>query len=196
MASPPSTVSWDSKDGWSCDFWSLHITNVVVDHWVSFSDVRLTAMPPGFVDYVLGVVNADRRVRVIQAPNDVLEGVTALPCPPTFAPNTQFQVAPPKTSEGVQATPSPSNKVGPTSQEVATYKRCVAHFAADWCALKRQPTIWVHWSASIRVGLWSKPQFLYFFQHSNRERNVESKMDIRHWFLGDTIARPYFCARA
>ena len=69
------------KDGWSCCFQSLHITNLVVDQWGSFSDVPLTPMGPGFVDYVLSIVNADRVVRVIEPPSDDLEGVTELPCP-------------------------------------------------------------------------------------------------------------------
>ena len=46
------------KDSWSCGQ-SLHITNLVVDHRGSFSDVPLTPMGPGFVDYVLSIVNAD-----------------------------------------------------------------------------------------------------------------------------------------
>ena len=69
------------KDGWSCGFQSLHITNLVVDRWSSFSNVPLTPMGPGFVDYVLSIDNADRAVRVIQPLGDDLEGMTELPCP-------------------------------------------------------------------------------------------------------------------
>ena len=50
------------KDGSSYGFQSLHITNVVEDHRGSLSDVCLTPMPLGFVDYVLDIVNADRFV--------------------------------------------------------------------------------------------------------------------------------------
>ena len=71
------------KDSWSCGFQSLHITNLVVDHQGAFSDVPLTPMGPGFVDHVLGIVNADR---VIEPPGDDLEGVTQLPCPPKPTP--------------------------------------------------------------------------------------------------------------
>ena len=45
----------------------------------------LVPMGPGFVDYVLGTVNADRAVRVVEAPGDDVEGVTeflALLSPP------------------------------------------------------------------------------------------------------------------
>ena len=41
-----------------------------VDHRGSFSDVPLTPKGPGFVDYVLSIVNADHVVRVIQPPSD------------------------------------------------------------------------------------------------------------------------------
>ena len=44
------------KDGRCCGFQSPHITNVVMDHWGSFSEVHLTPIPPGFADYVLDVV--------------------------------------------------------------------------------------------------------------------------------------------
>ena len=80
-----STKQWAlgfQKDGWSCGFQSLHITNVVVDHRGSFSDVPLTPMGLGVVDYVLSIVNADRVVWVIEPPSDDLEGMTELPCPP------------------------------------------------------------------------------------------------------------------
>ena len=42
----------------------------------------LVPMGPGFVDYVLGIVNADRAVWVVEAPGDDVEGVTELSCPP------------------------------------------------------------------------------------------------------------------
>ena len=68
-------------DGWSCVFESLHITNVLWDHRGSFSDLPHTPMGPGFWDYALSIVNADRVVRVIEPPGDDLEDVTELPCP-------------------------------------------------------------------------------------------------------------------
>ena len=70
------------KDGWSCGFQGLHLTNLVVDHRGSFSDFPLTPMGLGFVDYVLSIVNVDHAVRVIEPPADDLEGVIELPCPP------------------------------------------------------------------------------------------------------------------
>ena len=66
-------------DGWSFGFQSLHLTNLVVDHRGSFSDVPLTPMGPGFVDVVLSIVDADRAVRIIAQPSDDLEGVASLP---------------------------------------------------------------------------------------------------------------------
>ena len=72
------------EDGWSCGFQSLNITKVAVEHRGSFSDVPLVPMGPGFVDYVLSIVNVDRAVRVVQAPGDDVEGVTELPCPPKY----------------------------------------------------------------------------------------------------------------
>ena len=41
----------------------------------------LVPMAPGFVDYVLGIVNADGAVRVVEAHGDDVEGVTELLCP-------------------------------------------------------------------------------------------------------------------
>ena len=43
-------------------------------------------MGAGFVDYVLSIVNADRVVRVVQAPGDDVEGMTELPGPPESPP--------------------------------------------------------------------------------------------------------------
>ena len=56
------------KTSWSCDFQSLNITKLVVEHRGSFSDVPLVPMVPmgaGFVDYVLSIVNAHCAVRVV-----------------------------------------------------------------------------------------------------------------------------------
>ena len=69
-------------DGWSCGFQSLNNANLVVEHRGTFSDVPLVPMGAGFVDYVLSIVNADRAVRVVQAPGDDVEGVTELFGPP------------------------------------------------------------------------------------------------------------------
>ena len=68
-------------DGWCFGFQSLNIAKLVVEHRGSFSDVPLVPMGPGFVDYVLGIVNTDRAVRVVEAPGDDVEAVTELPCP-------------------------------------------------------------------------------------------------------------------
>ena len=70
------------KDGWSCGFQSLNIAKLAVEHQGTFSDVSLVPMGAGFVDYVLGIVNADGAVQVVEAPGDDVEGVTELPCPP------------------------------------------------------------------------------------------------------------------
>ena len=55
----------------------------------------IVPMGPGFVDYVLSIVNADRAVRVVRAPGDDVEGVTKLPCPPESLPSTEVEVATP-----------------------------------------------------------------------------------------------------
>ena len=68
------------KDGCSCGFQSLHITNLVLDHRASFSDVPLTLMGLGFVDYALSIVNVDRAMRVIEPPGDDLESMGELLC--------------------------------------------------------------------------------------------------------------------
>ena len=70
------------KDGWSCGFQSLHLTNVVVDHRGPFFDVPLTPMGGCSVDYMLSTVNANRVVRVIGPLGVDLEGMSELPCPP------------------------------------------------------------------------------------------------------------------
>ena len=49
----------------------------------------LTPVGPGFVDYVLSIVDVDRTVRVIESLGDDLEGVTELPCPPEPPPPPQ-----------------------------------------------------------------------------------------------------------
>ena len=64
-------------------------------------------MGPGFLDYVLSIVNADCAVRVVEAPADDLEGVTELPCPPESSPITQVEGALSAIEESVQATPTP-----------------------------------------------------------------------------------------
>ena len=94
------------KDGWSCGLQGLHITNVVVHHRGSFSDVPLTPMGPGFPDYVFSIVNADRAVWVIEPPNDDLEGVTELPCPHESPRSTQIEVALSGIEDSVEATPT------------------------------------------------------------------------------------------
>ena len=68
-------------DGWSCGFQSLNIAKLVVDHRGCWSDVPLVPMGPGFVYYVLSIVNVDRTVRVVEAPGDDVEGMTELPYP-------------------------------------------------------------------------------------------------------------------
>ena len=94
------------KDGWSCGFRSPHLTNLVVDHRCSFSDVPLTPLRLGFVDFVLSIVNADRAVRVIEPPGDDLEGVIELPCPPKpHPPSAQVEGSSLGIEESVQATP-------------------------------------------------------------------------------------------
>ena len=65
-------------DGRSCGFQSLNIVKLVVEHCGAFSDVPLVPIGAGFVDHVLSIVNADRAMRVIQAPRDDVEGVTEL----------------------------------------------------------------------------------------------------------------------
>ena len=52
-------------------------------------------MPPGFVDFVLGIVNANCDVWVTEPPGDDLETVTRLPCPsmPPPPPRTQVEGA-------------------------------------------------------------------------------------------------------
>ena len=64
-------------------------------------------MGPSFVDYVLGIVNADPAVRVVEAPGDDVEGVIKLPCPLESPPNTQVEGALSAIEESVQATPTP-----------------------------------------------------------------------------------------
>ena len=50
-------------------------------------------MRAGFVEYVLSIVNADRAVRVVQAPGDDVEGVTELSGPLESSPSTQVEGA-------------------------------------------------------------------------------------------------------
>ena len=95
------------KKGRYCGFQSLNIMKMAVGHRGSFSHVPLVPMGPGFVDYVLGIVNADRAVWVVEAPGDDVEGVTEFPCPPESPPSTQVECAPSAIEESVQATPTP-----------------------------------------------------------------------------------------
>ena len=95
------------KDGWSCGFQSVNIAKLAVEHRGSFSDVPLVPMGPGFVDYVLGIVNAGCALRVVEAPGDDVEGVTKLPCPPESPPSTQVESALSAIEDSVQATPTP-----------------------------------------------------------------------------------------
>ena len=105
-------------DGWSCGFQSLNIAKLV-EHQGSFSDVPLVPMGAGFVDYVLSIVNADRAVRVVQAPGDDVEGVTELPCPLEFPASTQVEGALSAMEESVQAIPTPlEGKEASTEQSV------------------------------------------------------------------------------
>ena len=64
-------------------------------------------MGAGFVDYVLSIVNADRDVRVVQAPGDDVEGVTELRGPPESPLSTQVEGALSAIEESVQTTPTP-----------------------------------------------------------------------------------------
>ena len=76
-------------DGWSCGFQSLNIAKLVVEHRGTFSDMPLVPMGASFVDDVLNIVNADRAVRVVQAPGDVWRagpGFLALLSPPPPSP--------------------------------------------------------------------------------------------------------------
>ena len=73
-------------DGSSCGFQSLSMAKLVVGHRGPFSDLHLVPMGTGFVDYVLRIVNADRDVRVVQAPGDDVEGVKDLPGSPESPP--------------------------------------------------------------------------------------------------------------
>ena len=94
-------------DGWSCGFQSLNIAKQVVEHRGTFSNVPLVPMGAGFVHYVLNIVNADRAVRVAQAPGDDVEGVIELAGPPESPPSTQVEGALSAKEDSVQATPTP-----------------------------------------------------------------------------------------
>ena len=91
----------------------------MVEHRGTFSDVPLVPMGASFVDYLLSIVNANRGVRVVQAPGDDVEGVTELPDPPESPPSTQVQGALSAIEESVQATPTPlEGKQASTEQSV------------------------------------------------------------------------------
>ena len=95
-------------DGWSSGFQSLSTAKLVVEHRGTFSDVHLVPMCAGFLDYVLSIVNADRAVRVVEAPGDDVEGVTELSGPPESPPpSTQVEGALSAKEDSVQATPTP-----------------------------------------------------------------------------------------
>ena len=70
------------KESCFCGLQSWHITSLVVDHQASFSDVRLTPMGPGFMDYVLSIVNDNGAMCRIEVCGDDLEGVTEFLFPP------------------------------------------------------------------------------------------------------------------
>ena len=97
------------KDGWSSGFQSLNIAKLAVEHQGSFSDVPLVPMGPDFVDYVLGIVNADHAMRVVEVPGDDVEGVIELPCPPEPPPppGTEVEGTLSAIEESVHATPIP-----------------------------------------------------------------------------------------
>ena len=107
-------------DGWSCGFQSLNIAKLVVEHRGTFSDVPLIPMDPGFVDYVLSIVNADHAAWDVEAPRDDVEGVTELPCPPEPPPppSTQVEGALSAIEESVQATPPHSKARRPPPSRV------------------------------------------------------------------------------
>ena len=94
-------------DSWSCGFQSLNIAKLVVEHRGTFSNVPLVPMGAGFADYVLSIVNADRAMRVVQAPGDDVEGVPKILGPPKSPPRTQVEGALSAIEESVHATPTP-----------------------------------------------------------------------------------------
>ena len=98
------------KDRWSCGCQSLNITKVAVEHRDSFSDVPLVPRGPGFVDYVVSIANANRAVRVVQAPGDDVERVTELPCPPESPPAPKLKLPPPPHSKARRPLPSKACK--------------------------------------------------------------------------------------
>ena len=88
----------------------MYLTNLVVDHRGSFSDVPLTLTGPSFVDYLLSIVNADCIVQVIGPPGDDLEGVAQLPCPPQPPTTPELKVH-------FRATPTPLKGKGASSEQ-------------------------------------------------------------------------------
>ena len=79
----------------------------MVQHRGTFCNLPLIPMRAGFVEYVLSIVNADRAVRVVQAPGDDVEGVTELSGPPESSPSTQVEGALSAKEDSVYATPTP-----------------------------------------------------------------------------------------
>ena len=105
------------KDGGSYGFQSRNIAKLAVEHRGSFSDVPLVRMGRGFVDDVLGIVNADCGVRVIEAPGDDVEGVTELPCPRDPPPPPQHPTPTPlegKEASSKQSVESPEARMQPS----------------------------------------------------------------------------------
>ena len=105
-------------DGWSCGFQSLNIAKQVVEHRGAFSNVPLVPTDAGFVDYALSIVNADRAVRVVQAPGDDVEGMTELSGPPGSPPSTQVEGALSAKEDSVQATTQLEGKEASAEQSV------------------------------------------------------------------------------
>ena len=132
-------------DGWSCGFQSLNIAKLVVEHRGSFSDVPRIPMGPGFVDYVLGIVNGDCAVWVVEAPGDAVEGVTELPCSPESPHGTQVEGALSAIEESVQATPTPlEGKEASTEQSVESLEARPQHSMATPTEEDTCPKVFIH----------------------------------------------------
>ena len=92
------------KDGWSCSFQSLHISNLVVGRCGSFSGVPLTQRGLGFVERIV-----DHTVRIIAPPGVDWKGSTQLPCSPEPPPppSTLVEGALSGIQESVTTAPTP-----------------------------------------------------------------------------------------